>query len=821
LISAEIPDPVQSEQLHKIVTTQMLHGPCGLENPSSPCMIDGKCSKNFPKAFQEETQLGHDGYPLYKRRNNGRTFVKHGVTYDNRNVVPYCPYLSVKYNAHINVEACTSIKSIKYIFKYVYKGYDCANIERTEYDPDTFNEIKSYLDTRYVSAPEAMWRINEYEVCHKSHHIERLDIHLPLEQPVVFNEDDNIEEVLDRNEMTKLNAYFKLNRDDPNALDLLYTDIPYHYSWQPNKTWKRRVISRPNIVSRMYYVCPKERERFYLRLLLLHVKGAKSFNYLKLYDNHLFDTFEESCRARGLLIDDTEWDNTLNEATIFASPIQIRNLFTTILGSCDPSDPIELWETYKTSMCEDFMFNHNLTNRIAEQYALRSIDSSLLHNYGIHLTSFGFSLLDDLPDLNDQNEHIDHDTEHTSFLQLHNNCNERQRLIVDTILHEINQYRNNDCFDKPRSFFIDAPGGCGKTYVANTLISYILSQHQKVASCAWTGIAANLLRYGQTVHSLFKLPLNISETTTCNITTYSKHAVFIKSLSMIFIDEASMIPSNALKAMDIMLRDITGSNAPFGGKLLVFAGDFRQTLPIIPRAQPAKIIENCINNSHLWQHITKFKLTQNMRANENEQQFCDWLINLGNNHLNSSHPDTISGQFDIPSRCNLTNNIVDSIFPDFTFNRNGHIILTPLNSSTHIINDQVLQKFNPEIQSCTYFSSDCVIEDEENEVNNLSTEFLNSITPGGLPLHKLDLKVGAPIILLRNIDSKNGLCIGTRLSVTYLGDRCIEAEIISGSPQFLGNRVIIPRIKLIPSDSLVPFKFQRIQFPIRLVLYDD
>ena len=133
-----------------------------------------------------------------------------------------------------------------------------------------------------------------------------------------------------------------------------------------------------------------------------------------------------------------------------------------------------------------------------------------------------------------------------------------------------------------------------------------------------------------------------------------------------------------------------------------------------------------------------------------------------------------------------------------------------------MINDQVLKKFNPEIQSCTYFSSDSVLEDEENEVNNLSTEFLNSITPGGLPLHKLGLKVASPIILLRNIDSKNGFCNGTGLTVTYLGDRCIEAEIISGSTNFVGNRVLIPRIKLMPSDSLAPFKFQRIQFPVRL-----
>ena len=185
LISAEIPDPVANPDLHDIVTKCMVHGPCGTANPGAPCMADGMCTKEFPKAFQEETVLNSDGYPLYRRPNNGRNIEKGGVILDNRWVVPYCPFLSLKYNAHINVEACTSIKSVKYIFKYVYKGYDCANIERTEVDGGN-NEIKTYLDSRYVSATEAMWRLSEYKMSDKSHTVIRLDVHLPLEHNVSF-----------------------------------------------------------------------------------------------------------------------------------------------------------------------------------------------------------------------------------------------------------------------------------------------------------------------------------------------------------------------------------------------------------------------------------------------------------------------------------------------------------------------------------------------------------------------------------------------------------------------------------------------------------
>jgi len=135
VISAEIPNVQVDPGLHEVVIKNMIHGPCGTLNQNSPCMMDGKCSKRYPRTLISETITGNDGYPLYRRRStadNGKsTIVKlnqQDIEIDNRWIVPYSPILSKTFKAHINVESCHSVKSIKYICKYVTKGSDMAVI---------------------------------------------------------------------------------------------------------------------------------------------------------------------------------------------------------------------------------------------------------------------------------------------------------------------------------------------------------------------------------------------------------------------------------------------------------------------------------------------------------------------------------------------------------------------------------------------------------------------------------------------------------------------------------------------------------------------
>jgi ATP-dependent DNA helicase PIF1 len=150
--------------------------------------------------------------------------------------------------------------------------------------------------------------------------------------------------------------------------------------------------------------------------------------------------------------------------------------------------------------------------------------------------------------------------------------------------------------------------------------------------------------------------------------------------------------------------------------------------------------------------------------------------------------------------------LIESVFPMLNENLSDPNYIT----SWAILSIQ--NEYVDHIEEMIYHSFDRAKDDPH---NYYPTEFLNSLTPNGLPPHLLKLKINCPIILLRNIDPANGLCNGTRLVVRGFMRNMINAEIVLG--QHVGKRVFLPQIPLCPSDGeMFPFKFTRKQFPIRL-----
>ena len=287
-----------------------------------------------------------------------------------------------------------------------------------------------------------------------------------------------------------------------------------------------------------------------------------------------------------------------------------------------------------------------------------------------------------------------------------------------------------------------------------------------------------------------------------------------------------------VEALDITLRDLMQSDEPFGSKVIVCGGDFRQsTLPVVPRASRQQILDACLTRSRLWQHFQQHRLVENMRvrmaASEGHedadelQAFAEWLLRLGNGTEPHDELDTIDLPADLcqPEGADVET-LLAWVYPDLATNcidpewLAARAILTPLNATVDAINAQVTEAFPGE--AIELLSSDIA---SETDAIAVTEELLNTLHVPNFPAHELRLKPRMPLMLLRNVSPPDGLCNGTRLIFHRVvgsgGRRLLECEIASGSKAHIGDIVYLPRLTLDSDDDAFPFKWSRRQFPVR------
>ncbi|UYV63668.1 hypothetical protein LAZ67_2005272 [Cordylochernes scorpioides] len=776
VIQAEIPDINLDPELHAIVIKQMVHGPCGVLNTNSPCMKDGKCSKKYPKGFCETTSTTEDGYPRYRRRcsaEGGLTSSVNmgGLTFEieNRWIVPYNSVLLRAFDSHIIVEYCSSVKAIKYVCKYINKGTDQAVFSLNHLD-----EVTQFQSGRYISSAEAVWRILGFSIHERSPPIVHLAVHLENGQRVYF---------------TTANA--------------------------ENDTGVRK----SDVLGRVYTVHPTNAECYYLRLLLFHIRGPCSFQSLRTVEGVIHTTFQMACKALGLLEDDSHWNETLKEASICRNAASVRALFSTMLIFCHMSDTLTLWYAHKECMSEDILHRMRRDMSIPEldynadvfNAALLEIAKHVLSISGKSIACMGLPLPENvsppreasfLSDIYDRREL------ETLASTRESSLNPDQKYCYEAIL-------NSGWHD----FFLDAPGGTGKTFIINLLLAKLRLEGLVVCAAASSGIAATLLDGGRTAHSLFKLPLNLydDELAVCNIVKQSATSKILQQSSLFIWDECTMAHRRSIETLDRTLRDLRDNNSIMGGVTFLFVGDFRQTLPVIPKGTRADEVNACLKRSHIWSSIVKLSLTINMRSHlfgDRGSSFSQLLLELGNGTF-ATHEGLISiASSDLCVLVEDIHTLISSVYPNIGslltmplswFSERA--LLAPRNDAVDKINEYILGKFIA--PSRTYLSIDTVVD--PNDSVHYPIEFLNSINPPGMPVHSLTLKVGAPIILLRNLNPPK-LCNGIRLQVNSLHRYLLEATILTGCGT--GEKVMIPRIPIISSD--LHFHFKRLQFPVKL-----
>ena len=829
LMSSEF--PLHDDQLLELIKTFMVHNPCGDQNPNAPCMVNGRCSKGFPKPFREDTSLTDDSYARTRRSDTGQTCIVGGVHVNNQWVVCHSKYLIWKYRCHINIESIASIKALKYIYKYVYKGHDRTTME---FGTCT-DEIKQYLDARYVSSCEAAWRLYFFEMQDHWPSVMRLQVHLPDQQGVILNpdRDANLQQALqhlgDRD--TTLTAWFKANalHQDGIINDILYQDFPSKMVWQ-TKTRKWTVRKKGFQIGRMYHAHPSSGERFYLRLLLTTVKGATSFDDLYSFEGTQHNFFREACIARGLLDDDNEWHQCLQEARDMAVGLQMRHLFVTILKDCAPADPRTLWDTYWMHICDDLRHRLQHTLHIAEpseaqiqDYGLYLIDK-LLGQSGKRLQDWdcmpqvigNWRTIEGNPLIAEQQQYDLHDQADRAEDCIAN-LNRDQRSAFEKITSAITNTTGE-------IFFLHGPGGTGKTYLYNTLCYHLRSQSKIVLRVASSGIAAVLLEGGRTSHSCFKIPIPCHESSVCSIPKNSHLGELIRNTDLVIWDEAPMQHRHVMETVDRSFRDLRDSDEPFGGLTVVFGGDFQQILPVIVKGSRAQVVGACIQRSFLWTSITVLHLQQNMRLNirdEAEAHFAKWQLEVGQGkHTDEAYNISLPDHF----RCRESTvaSLIDTIYPgvqtpnhpDLYFSE--RTILSCKNDDVDNLNKAVLDRFPGAAR--VFHSADFIPTSEqsghEDAMLNYPIEYLNKINGSGLPLAKLDLKPSCPVMILKNLDPSHGVCNGSRGILTRCSNRVLEVRLLTG--QHAGQTVFIPRVYNQPTEDQSPFKFTRKQFPVRL-----
>ena len=788
VVCAEIPDPAIFPELFSIVNEFQLHTPCD-HNESAGCRDNDKkqCKRHFPKAMSRETVALSNKYPMYRRRGRHYCDVKGRLTSDDW-VVPYSPFLSLKYRAHINVEIASSIKSFKYVYKYVLKSPDSAVV--------AINEIQAHLSGRLLSAGEAVWRLLGLPLHKEYPSVMRLHIHLPNEHTIIFDPTVEAEDIAQTAAATTstLLQWFELNQQDTAARALTYLEIPEHYVWH-DQMWTRR--KKQKQLGRMYSVSPRNQELFALRRLLLIVRGATGWADLLCVDGHCYNSFQAACGARGMLDDDGDIIAAFNEVVSSSCSIDNnRQQFALLLLNRQCQNVPQFFEMMSSHLCE-----HQEVNPSNCAVALWTIEDIMTSHgrslsdadFGMHLPPRPANMQQAIP-MCMRRHAFDHDdcvVQRDSSVDM---FTDEQNTALDAVMSAIRGVGDSET----NVFTILASAGCGKTMWVNGLTWSLRAQGHIVLNVAASALAATLLPTGSTAHSTFRIPIPTTSASYCGVKNAERE--LIRQCKCICYDEVSMVGKEVADCLNRFLQDIMNSSAPFGGKVVVFLGDFKQLLPVEPGRRYPATVKNC----SWWPQCRVLRFTKNWRAVE-QPEFCALLEAVGNGHLQ---------QVPIPetSRLHSLQELILKVYGND---------MTAVCRTRNLIMAFTLQTCQEINAACMAAIPGAAVEatatddTKDNRHHDLYTvEYLASLHLNGVPPALLPLKKGARYMIMKNYNPAVGACNGTLCELLEFSRNLCQIKIQSGI--HIGRVIVLPRCSCHVSreNSGLPFEFVRVQFPL-------
>jgi hypothetical protein len=417
------------------------------------------------------------------------------------------------------------------------------------------NEIKAYLEGRYVSASEASWRLFSFRMHDGTPFVTCLAVHEPRMHMVVYNDNASIFETVnsEQNQKTTFTEYFQANIDYPLAREVTYMDFPSVFTWT-NGTKKWTIWQIGCCVGRLYFISPSVGECYFLRTLLTKVKGAVSFEGLRTINGVVHDTFKSACITLGLYDSDDEWNACLEEAVGMRTGAHLWSLFVTILAFGVPSELCMLWDKYKEHICDDCKVALQRCGIV--EPSIEQIESWALHSLRDALAKFSKTLKDfGLPtpfvafDRLETNRLLEVERDYNvevlqaKVVMAIESLNDRQRAAYNGV---IDAYAAHHA----KVIFIDGPGGTGKTYIENLILNDVRSRGDIALAVASLGIVALLLSGGQTAHSYLKIPIALDCMSFCYIRKHDDLVVLIRQTKLILWDEAPMTNKLAFEVVD-------------------------------------------------------------------------------------------------------------------------------------------------------------------------------------------------------------------------------------------------------------------------------
>jgi hypothetical protein len=402
----------------------------------------------------------------------------------------------------------------------------------------------------------------------------------------------------------------------------------------------------------------------------------------------------------------------------------------------------------------------------------------------------------------------------TEAARLRDQLNDDQKVIFSAVVSAVLDSR-------PAAWYLQGAAGTGKTFLYRAIYAELRRLGFDVGCVASSGIAATLLPDGSTAHSHFGIPLELHEDSTSNLRPRSAKFRRLRTTALIIWDEIPMQDRYAVELVNRLLQDARDDDRLFGGLPVLMGGDFAQTLPIVVPSSRTRTVAACLQRSSIWLQLTVLHLHRNMRLPQTgvNKDYGQYLSTM-------PYREELQGTIALPQyipRSDTVEELCHTIYPatalsaatgDLEFFAERSII-TIRNDAVTVFNDQLISRMPGE--SRIYWSADHAQHRSGRDQPALAEqplEYLHSINMPGLPPSTLTLKVGAPIMLIRNLRQEDGLCNGTRLIITGLYRWNITARIIAGDHK--GMEHTIPRIPLETADGQLSFTLRRVQFPIRL-----